>query len=67
MKKYVYHYCALVSGNVYWDGIAQLENEILSFDDYRKLKKTLIAAFNEDMLPEDVSIQSLTLLSQKEI
>lgn len=65
MKRYSYHYCALV-GNSYWDGIVQMEEKILTFEDYTKLKQLIIDTFKEPYKANEVSIQSLSLLGYTE-
>ena len=66
MKRYVYHFCILAKNNNCWDGVAQAENKILSFEDYREFKKLLIKEFEENLKPQDISIQSLSLIGEEE-
>lgn len=60
---YIYHFVTtwqIGYSQTITDGIAQLENEILSMDDYIKFKETIRKTFND--APENFAITSLSLL-----
>lgn len=67
MPKYIYHVCAFFNypdgEKVYWDGIASLDNEIISFDDYSKLKDMVVTSMDGPTLTNDkLIISNLSLL-----
>lgn len=71
---YVYHICAFYNypnGQfLYWDGIARLNNEINSIEEYRELKTNVSKLMkenelnNDDIIGENITITNLTLLKK---
>ncbi len=65
MNRYIYHYCCQQQQSIgcvaYIDGIARMENRIVTHEDYKKLKKG-IDADNVDKL----IITSLCLIGREE-